>query len=86
MNWEKRGNNIHSPRATFQNPNVESLDELGKLCPNLSFSVENKMENSHKKGWSHFKPKVFHSLKFSEFINEFGKIFSFGENRMNPIS
>ena len=30
MNWEKRGN-IHSPRLIFQNPNVESMDELGKL-------------------------------------------------------
>ena len=29
MNWEKLGN-IHSPRPTFQNPNVESMDELGK--------------------------------------------------------
>ena len=30
MNWEKP-ENIHSPRLTFQNPNVESMDELGKL-------------------------------------------------------
>ena len=30
MNWE-RLENIHSPRSTFQNPNVESMDELGKL-------------------------------------------------------
>ena len=30
MNWEKLGN-IHSPRPTFQNLNVESMDELGKL-------------------------------------------------------
>ena len=29
MNWEKLGN-IHGPRPTFQNPNVESMDELGK--------------------------------------------------------
>ena len=27
---EKLGN-IHSPRPTFQNPNVEFMDELGKL-------------------------------------------------------
>ena len=25
------------------------------LCPNLTFTVENKMGNSHKRGWSHFK-------------------------------
>ena len=30
MNWEKLGN-IRSPKPTFQNPNVESMDELGKL-------------------------------------------------------
>ena len=30
MNGEKLGN-IHSPRRTFQNPNVEFTDELGKL-------------------------------------------------------
>ena len=29
MHWEKFGN-IHSPRPTFQNPNVESMDGLGK--------------------------------------------------------
>ena len=29
-----------------------------KLCPNLSLNVENKMENSHKKGWSHFKLNI----------------------------
>ena len=26
-----------------------------KLCPKFSFTVENKIEHSHKKGWSHFK-------------------------------
>ena len=25
------------------------------LCPNLNFTVENKMRNSHKRGWSDFK-------------------------------
>ena len=29
-NWEKLGN-IQSPRPTFQNANVESMNELGKL-------------------------------------------------------
>ena len=28
------------------------------LCPNLSFTVENKMGNSHKRGWSHFKLNI----------------------------
>ena len=39
-----------------------------KLCPNLSLNVENKMENSHKKGWSHFKLNIndsdIYSLKY----------------------
>ena len=42
MNWEKLGN-IRSPRPTFQNPNVESMV---LHC----FTVENKMENLHKRG------------------------------------
>ena len=29
MNWEKLGS-IHSPKPTFQNPNFEFMDELGK--------------------------------------------------------
>ena len=42
MNWEKYGN-IHSPIPTFQNPNVEFMDELENLCPYLTFLAENKM-------------------------------------------
>ena len=30
MNWEKRGS-IHSPRSSFQNPSIESMNELGKF-------------------------------------------------------
>ena len=30
MNWEKLIN-IHSPRPTFQNANVESMDDFGKF-------------------------------------------------------
>ena len=30
MNWKKLGG-IHSPRPTLQNPNFESMDELGKV-------------------------------------------------------
>ena len=56
MNWKKLGS-IHSPMPTFKNPNFESKIELEKLCPKLIFTVENKMENSHKKGWSYFKLK-----------------------------
>ena len=59
MNWEKLGN-IHSSRPTFQNP-IPMLNlwmSKENLCPNLSLTVENKMGNSHKKGWSHFKHNI----------------------------
>ena len=29
-----------------------------KLCPHLSFIVENKMVNLYKRGWSHFKYNI----------------------------
>ena len=29
-----------------------------KIFPNLNFTVENKMGNLHKKGWSHFKLNI----------------------------
>ena len=57
INWEKFGS-IRSPKPTFQNPNFESMDELGKNIYVLSFTVENKMGNLHKKGWSHFKLNI----------------------------
>ena len=44
------------------------MDELGKLCPNLSFTVENKMGNLHKKEDGHILNlhkwfEMFHFLK-----------------------
>ena len=30
MNWGKLGN-MHSPRSIFKNPNMKSMDELGKV-------------------------------------------------------
>ena len=38
------------------------------LCPNLTFFLENKMGNSHKRGWSHFK------LNLNDWDNPFPKI------------
>ena len=29
-----------------------------KLCPNLSFTVENKTGNLHKREWLHFKLNI----------------------------
>ena len=52
------GKNMHSLRSRFQNSNVESVDELENVCPNLSLTVENEIGNSHKRGWSHFKLNI----------------------------
>ena len=57
MNWKKLGNK-HSPKPAFQNPNVESMVKWENLCPNLRFTVENKIGNSHKRAWSHFKLNI----------------------------
>ena len=42
----------------FKIPMLNLWMSLENLCPNLSFTVGNKMENSHKRGWSHFKLKI----------------------------
>ena len=57
MNLERQ-RSIHSPRPTFQNPNFEYTDNLGNLCPNVSFTVENKTGNLHKREWLHFKLNI----------------------------
>ena len=68
------------------------MDELGKVMSywaKFSFTVENKMKNSRRKGWSHFKlniddwdipfPQV---LRIYEWI---GKDVFIGENGINPF-
>ena len=87
MNWEKLGN-MHSARPIFQNPNVEVIDELGKLSPNLTFTVENEMGNSHKRGWSHFKLNINDwDIPFPKILwLNWENIFHYGENGMNPLS
>ena len=57
MNWENIGS-MHSSRATFKIQSFEYIGKLGKFMANLSFTVENKMRNSRKKGWSHFKLNI----------------------------
>ena len=60
------------------------------LCPNLSFTVENKMGNSHKRGWSHFKLnindwlipfakilRICQCIGFNEFVNVHSKLQNF---------
>ena len=50
--------NYTAPDQHFKIPMSNLCMSWEKLCPNLSFTVENKMENSHKRGWSHFKLKI----------------------------
>ena len=54
MNWEKLGN-IHSPRPNFKIQILNLWMSWKNLYPNLTCTVEKKMGNSHKRGWSHFK-------------------------------
>ena len=49
MNWEKL-ENMHNPDQHFKIPMLNLWMSWENLCPNLSFTVENKMENSHKRG------------------------------------
>ena len=47
--------------AQEQHFNIQILNlwmNSERICPNLSFTVENKMGNLHKKGWSHFKLNI----------------------------
>ena len=46
------------PRPTFKIPMLNLWTSWENVYPNLSFTVENKMENSHKRGRSHFKLKT----------------------------
>ena len=52
---------MYNPRRQGQHFEIQILNfymNWEKACPNLSFTVENKMESSHKKRWSHFKLNI----------------------------
>ena len=56
MNWEKL---LNWEVYTAQDNYILNLwMNWEKLCPELSFAVENKVGNSHKKGWSHIKLNI----------------------------
>ena len=57
MNWETL-QSIHSLRQTFKFQSLNLWINWEKLRPNLSFTVENKKENPHKKGLPHFKLNI----------------------------
>ena len=69
------------------------MGTLGKVIyvleAKFSFTVGNKMGNSHRKGWSHFKINIddwdISFPKVLRIMNELGKIFRTGENGINPL-
>ena len=55
------GKNLEIYTAPDQHFKIQMLNlwmSWENLCPNLTFTVENKMGNSHKRGWSHFKLNI----------------------------
>ena len=56
------GKNLEISTAPDQHLKIQMLNlwmSWENLCPNLSFAVEKKMGNSHKRGGSHFKLNIF---------------------------
>ena len=47
-----------APDQHFKIPMLNLWMSWGNLWTNLGITVENKMENSYKRGWSHFKLKI----------------------------
>ena len=93
MNWEKLGK-IGKNTAPDQHFKIQMLNlwmSWENLCPNLSFTLLKIRWGIYIKEDGHISNltqmiEISHSLKFKEFINELGKIFSTGENGMNPLS
>ena len=89
-----------APDQHFKIPMLNLWMSWENLCPNLSFTVGNKMGNSHKRGWSHFKlninnwgipfPKMLricHWIGFNEFVNVHSKLQIFDLlSLVNPCS
>ena len=46
------------PQANISKSQCNLWVSWEKLWPNLSFTVENKMESSHKRSWSQFQLKI----------------------------
>ena len=61
------GKNLEIYTAPDQHFKIQMLNlwmSWENLCPNLTFTVENKMGNSHKRGWSHFKLNIYKWLRY----------------------
>ena len=55
------GKNLEKYTAPNQHFKIQMLNLwMGwkNVCPNVSFTVQNKIRNSHKRGWSHFKLNI----------------------------
>ena len=97
VNWGKFGNaislwiekNLEIYTAPDQRFKVQTLNlwmSWENLCPNLTFTLENKMRNSHKRGSSHFKININDwDIPFPKILRIYLWI-SIGENGMNPLS
>ena len=54
--WIEKNMEIYTaPDQLFKIQMLNLWMSWESLCPKSTFTVENKMGNSHKKGWSHFK-------------------------------
>ena len=88
------GKNLKIYRAPDQHFKIQMLNlwmSWENLCPNLSFTLLKIRWGIYIKEDGHISNltqmiEISHSLKFREFINELGKIFSTMENGMNPLS
>ena len=80
--WIEKNLEIYTaPDQHFKIKMLNLLMSWENLCPNLNFTVENKMGNSHKRGWSHLQlnrsdwdifqwigKNIFHWAKWNELI------------------
>ena len=87
------GKNLDICTAPNQHFKIQMLNlwmSWENICPKLRFSDENKMENSHKRGWSHFKFNINDwDIPFPKILRIYQwnwKIFFPWGNIMNPFS
>ena len=70
--FHELGKNLEIYTAPDQHFKIQMLNlrmSCENLCPNLTFTVEKKMGNSHKRGWSHFKLNINDwDIPFSKFL------------------
>ena len=88
------GKNLEIYTAPDQHFKIQMLNlwmSWENLCPNLSFTLLKIRWGIYIKEDGHISNltqmiEISHSIKFKEFINELGKIFSTGGNGMNSLS